>query len=73
MLRRPPSSKQKRALYNHAHRARVKAGLRTCLVEWDGATVDLLIRANLLTPREAHTRAEIGNAISRLLEISARS
>jgi hypothetical protein len=52
----------------------MKAGRRTALVEWDGATVDLLIRAEVLTPREVeeYTRAEIGNAITRLLDISAR-
>jgi hypothetical protein len=74
MLRRPPSRKQKRALYNARHRARVKAGRRTAIVEWDDATVNLLIRAEVLTPREvdSYTRAEIGNAISRLLDISTR-
>jgi hypothetical protein len=74
MLRRPPSKKQKRAAYNRAHRARMKAGRRTALVEYDGATVDLLIRAQVLTPREVddYTRTEIGNAITRLLDISAR-
>jgi hypothetical protein len=74
MLRRPPSRKQKRAAYNRAHRARMKAGVRTAIVEWDNATVDLLIKAQVLTPREvdSYTRAEIGNAISRLLDISTR-
>jgi hypothetical protein len=74
MLRRPPSRKDKRAAYNRVHRARVKAGRRTALVEWDGATVDLLIRAEVLTPREVdnYARTEVGNAITRLLDISAR-
>jgi hypothetical protein len=74
MLRRPPSRKDKRAAYNARHRARMKAGVRTALVEWDDATVDLLIRADALTPREVedYTRAEIGAAITKLLDISSR-
>jgi hypothetical protein len=74
MLRRPPSRTDKRAAYNARHRARVKAGRRTALVEWDDATVNLLIRAQVLTPREVddYTRAEIGDAISRLLSVSTR-
>jgi hypothetical protein len=74
MLRRPPSRTDKRAAYNARHRARVKAGRGTALVEYGPETVDLLIRAQVLTPREVddYTRAEIGNAITRLLDISAR-
>ena len=74
MLRRQPTKQQKRAAYNARHRARVKAGRRTALVEWDDATVDLLIRADALTPREPddYTRAEIGAAITKLLEVSVQ-
>jgi hypothetical protein len=74
MLRRPPTRQDKRAAYNARHRARVKAGRRTAIVEWDDATVDLLIRAAALTRCEVdeYTREEIGAAITRLLEVSAR-
>jgi hypothetical protein len=74
MLRRPPSKQQKRAAYNARHRERVRTGRRTALVEWDDATVDLLITAKALTPREAddYTRAEIGAAITKLLDVSTR-
>jgi hypothetical protein len=52
----------------------MKAGRRTAIVEWDDAIVDLLIRADALTPREVedYTRAEIGAAITKLLDVSAR-
>jgi hypothetical protein len=52
----------------------MKAGVRTALVEWDDATVDLLIRADALTPREIddYTRTEIGAAITKLLDVSAQ-
>ena len=75
MLRRPPSRKQKRALYNARHRARVKAGRRTAIVEYDDATVDLLIRADALRRCEVdeYTRDEIGTAITKLLDVSARA
>jgi hypothetical protein len=74
MLRRPPSRKQKRAAYNRAHRARMKAGRRTALVEWDSATVDLLVKAQALTRRECeeYTRVEVGSAITRLLSASVQ-
>jgi len=68
MLRRPPSKQQKRAAYNARHRARMKPGVRTCLVEWDDATVDLLVRGRYLpADREAFTRAEIGEALTRMV------
>jgi hypothetical protein len=43
-------------------------------VEWDNATVDLLIRADALTQREVedYTRAEIGVAITKLLDVSVQ-
>jgi hypothetical protein len=74
MLRRPPSRKQKRAAYNRAHRMRVKLGRRTAIVEYDDATVDLLITAKALTPRELddYTRTEIGAAITKLLDVSTQ-
>jgi hypothetical protein len=74
MLRRPPSRKDKRAAYNRRYRDRVEAGRRTATVEWDAATVDLLIRAHALTPRERedYTRVEIGAAITRLLDVSVQ-
>jgi len=66
MLRRPPSKQQKRAAYNRAHRARMKAGRRTALVEYDDATIDVLVRGRYLpADREAFTRTEIGEALTR--------
>jgi hypothetical protein len=52
----------------------MKAGRRTAIVEWDSATVDLLIKAQALTRRECeeYTRGEVGAAITKLLDESAR-
>jgi hypothetical protein len=68
MLRRPPSRKDKRAAYNRAHRARVKAGRGTAIVEYGPETIDVLVRGHYLpADREAFTRAEIGEALSRMV------
>jgi len=68
MLRRPPSKKQKRALYNRRHRERVRTGRRTALVEYDDAVIDVLVRGRYLpADREAFTRAEIGEALSKMV------
>jgi hypothetical protein len=68
MLRRPPSKKQKRAAYNARHRARVKAGRRTALVEYDDATINVLVRGPYLPADcEEFTRAEIGAALTRMV------
>ena len=67
MLRRPPSKKQKRAAYNRAHRDRVKAGRRTTLVEYDDATIDVLVRGRYLAPKECYSRSEIGAALTRMV------
>jgi len=72
----PPSTleKAKASPLQRGHRARVKACRRTALVEWDDATVGLLIRADALTPKEVedYTRAEIGAAITKLLDVSVQ-
>jgi hypothetical protein len=68
MPRRPSSRKDKRAAYNARHRARIKAGRRTALVEYDDATIDVLVRGHYLpADREAFTRAEIGDALTRMV------
>ena len=68
MLRRPPSKQQKRAAYNRAHRARMKAGVRTALVEYGPEVIDVLVRGRYLpADREAFTRAEIGDALTRMV------
>jgi hypothetical protein len=68
MLKRPPGKKEKRAAYNARHRARVKAGRRTALVEYDDATIDVLVRGRYLpADREAFTRREIGAALTRMV------
>jgi hypothetical protein len=73
MLRRPPSRKDKRAAYNARHRARVKAGRGTAIVEYGPETIDLLVRGHYLpADRETFTRAEIGNAITKLLDVSVQ-
>jgi hypothetical protein len=46
----------------------VKAGRRTALVEYDEATIDVLVRGRYLpADREAFTRAEIGEALTRMV------
>ena len=68
MLRRPPSKKQKRAVYNRAHRARLRAGVSTALVEYGPEVVDVLVRGRYLpADREAFTRQEIGEALTRMV------
>jgi hypothetical protein len=68
MLRRPPSKKQKRAAYNARHRARVKAGRGTALVEYGPETIDVLVRGGYLPADcEEFTRAEIGAALTRMV------
>jgi hypothetical protein len=67
-MRRRPLSKKQRALYNARHRARVKACRRTALVEYDDATINVLVRGRYLpADREAFTRAEIGEALTRMV------
>jgi hypothetical protein len=69
MLRRPPSKKQKRAAYNARHRERVRAGRRTAVVEYGPETIDVLVRGRYLpADREAFTRAEIGAALTRMVQ-----
>jgi hypothetical protein len=68
MLKRPPSKKQKRAAYNARHRARVKAGRRTVLVEYDDRVIGVLVQGHYLpADREEFTRAEIGAALTRMV------
>ena len=68
MLRRPPSRKDKRALYNAHHRARVKAGRGTAIVEYGPETIDVLVRRHYLpADRETFMRAEIGDALTRIV------
>jgi hypothetical protein len=68
LLRRPPTKKQKRAANNARYQARVKAGRRTALVEYDDAVIDVLVKGRYLSAdREAFTRAEIGEALTRMV------
>ena len=63
-----PSRKDKRAAYNRAHRARAKAGRGTAIVEYGPETIDVLVRGHYLpADREAFTRAEIGEALTRMV------
>ena len=68
MLRRPPSKQQKRALYNRRHRERAKTGRGTVIVEYGPETIDVLVQGRYLpADREAFTRAEIGDALTRMV------
>jgi hypothetical protein len=68
MLRRPPTRQDKRAAYNARHRARVKAGRGTAIVEYGVETIDVLVRGHYLpADRETFTRAEIGEALTRMI------
>jgi hypothetical protein len=73
MLERPrPSPPSAAARRQRRHRALARAGRIVVGVAVGAAVVDFLIRTNWLVERDAADRQQIGNAIARLLEDSAR-
>jgi hypothetical protein len=55
------------------YRARVAAGRRVARVEYDGATLDLLISMHWLSEADAADARKVGDAIAHMLEDAARA
>jgi hypothetical protein len=66
---RPPSKREKRRSTNARYQARVKADRMTVVVEIGPELIDVLVRGKYLAPKEAFTRQEIGEALTRAVAL----
>jgi hypothetical protein len=69
MLKRPDDTPRDR---HFRFRQRAKAGRACCMVEFDGAVLDMLVKLGWLTEGEVGDRRLVGESIARLLAASAR-